>query len=40
MIEKTVLQEEYPDTYEIKAIKNFESKKKNEDEFASLDLLK
>lgn len=40
MIEKTVVPEDNPDAYEIKAIKNFESKKKKGGmEFVSLDSL-
>jgi hypothetical protein len=41
MIEKSVIPEDNPDIYEIKAIKNFESKKKKGDmKFVSLDSLK
>jgi len=40
MIEKSVIPEDNPDAYEIKAIKNFESKKKKGSmEFVSLDSL-
>jgi hypothetical protein len=40
MIEKSLIQEDDPDAYEIKAIKNFESKKKKGDmEFVPLDSL-
>ncbi|MEX0764311.1 MAG: hypothetical protein WDZ43_04175 [Nitrosopumilaceae archaeon] len=40
MIEKSVIPEDNPDAYEIKAIKNFESKKKKGDlGFVSLDSL-
>ena len=40
MIEKSVIPEDNPDTYEIKTIKNFESKKKKSDmRFVSLDSL-
>lgn len=40
MIEKSVIAEDNPDAYEIKAIKDFESKKKKEDiEFVPLDSL-
>jgi hypothetical protein len=39
LIEKSVIPEDNPDAYEIKAIKNFESKKKNETDFVSLDSL-
>ena len=40
MIEKSMIPEDNPDAYEIKAIKNFESKKKKGDmRFVSLDSL-
>jgi hypothetical protein len=40
MIEKSVIAEDNPDAYEIKAIKDFESKKKKEDiEYVPLDSL-
>ncbi|MGI0073026.1 MAG: hypothetical protein ACREA3_04370 [Nitrosotalea sp.] len=40
MIEKSVIPEDNPDAYEIKAIKDFESKKKKEDiNFVPLDSL-
>lgn len=41
MIEKNMISEDNPDEYEIKAIKDFESKKKKEDiEFVSLNSLR
>jgi hypothetical protein len=40
MIEKSLIPEDNPDAYEIKAIKDFESKKKKEDtEFVPLNSL-
>ncbi|MGI0046582.1 MAG: hypothetical protein ACREBB_05270 [Nitrosotalea sp.] len=40
MIEKSVIPEDNPDAYEIKAIKDFESKKKKDGSFVPLDSLR
>lgn len=39
MIEKRVIPEDNPDAYEIKAMKDFESKKKNDVKFVPFDSL-
>ena len=39
MVEKSMIQEDNPDEYEVKAIKDFEAKNKGKPEFVPLDSL-